>query len=81
MEKIKEGIAEKMAIFAHLLGSFVICIVFPLWYGWKLTAVILSCTPFIVITTAIAEKVGGFIGVNRISLIVIFSLPGRWKTL
>lgn len=45
-----------MAILVHLLATSAICILFPLYFGWKLTLVIVSCAPFIVITTVLAEK-------------------------
>lgn len=54
---MKEGISEKLAIFIYLLMSFVISVVFSFFYGWKLTLVILSCAPFIILSTAITAKV------------------------
>lgn len=71
MDKIKEGISEKLAIFAHLFASFVICVVFPLFYGWELTLLILICTPFIIITTAIAEKVSRMASLTAVGAIVL----------
>ena len=32
--------------------SFVISVIFSFFYGWKLTLVILSCAPLIIISTA-----------------------------
>lgn len=57
LDKIKEGISEKLAIFSYLMTSFVVCVLFSLYYGWKLTLVIMSCTPFTMIATALAAKV------------------------
>lgn len=56
MDKLKEGIGEKLAIFIYLLMSFVISVIFSFFYGWKLTLVILSCAPLIIITTAVVAK-------------------------
>lgn len=57
LEKIKEGICEKVAIFAYLIASFFACVFFSLYYGWRLTLVVLSCAPFSMLATALAAKV------------------------
>lgn len=44
-------------MFVHLIGSFLFSIIFAFIYGWKLTFVILSASPFIVISTAYVAKV------------------------
>lgn len=36
--------------------SFVISVIFSFFYGWKLTLVILSCAPLIIISTAVVAK-------------------------
>lgn len=56
MDKLKEGIGEKLAIFIYLLMSFVISVIFSFFYGWKLTLVILSCAPLIIISTAVVAR-------------------------
>lgn len=56
LEKLKEGIADKLAIFVYLVMSFLTCVVFALVYGWKLTLVILSCAPVIIVSTAFVAK-------------------------
>ena len=56
MDKLKEGIGEKLAIFIYLLMSFVISVIFSFFYGWKLTLVILSCAPLIILSTAVVAK-------------------------
>ncbi|CAB3251562.1 unnamed protein product [Arctia plantaginis] len=57
IEKYREGIAEKVPIFIYLVMSFVTAIIISIFYGWKLTLVILSCTPIIIATTAVVAKV------------------------
>lgn len=52
LDKLKEGIGEKLSIFIYLLMSFIISVIFSFFYGWKLTLVILSCAPFIILSTA-----------------------------
>lgn len=56
LEKLKEGIADKLAIFIYLIMSFVVCVLAALIYGWKLTIVILSCAPVIIVSTALVAK-------------------------
>lgn len=56
LEKLKEGIADKLAIFVYLVMSFLTCVIFALIYGWKLTLVILSCAPVIIVSTAFVAK-------------------------
>lgn len=57
LDKLKEGIGEKLSIFIYLLMSFIISVVFSFFYGWKLTLVILSCAPVIIASTAVVAKV------------------------
>lgn len=57
LDKLKEGISEKLGIFVYLLMTFVISVIFSFFYGWKLTLVILSCAPVIVLATAFVAKV------------------------
>ncbi|XP_012280493.1 multidrug resistance protein homolog 49 isoform X1 [Orussus abietinus] len=57
LDKMKDGIGEKLGIFTYLLVSFVSSIIISFVYGWKLTLVVLSCAPIIVIATAIVAKV------------------------
>lgn len=56
MDKLKEGIGEKLAIFIYLVMSFVISVILSFFYGWKLTLVILSCAPIIIGATAFVAK-------------------------
>ena len=58
LDKLKEGIGEKLSIFTYLVMSFVISVIFSFFYGWKLTLVILSCAPIIILATAFVAKVG-----------------------
>lgn len=57
LDKMKEGIGEKLGIFTYLMVSFISSIIISFIYGWKLTLVVLSCAPIIVIATAIVAKV------------------------
>lgn len=54
---MKDGIGEKLGIFTYLMSSFFASIIVSFIYGWKLTLVVLSCAPFIVIATAVVAKV------------------------
>ncbi|KAK1131154.1 hypothetical protein K0M31_017447 [Melipona bicolor] len=57
LDKMKDGIGEKLGVFTYLMVSFVSSIVISFVYGWKLTLVVLSCAPIIVIATAVVAKV------------------------
>lgn len=57
LEKLKEGIGEKLSIFTYLVVSFICSVIFSFFYGWKLTLVILSCAPLIIFATALVSKV------------------------
>ncbi|XP_020291871.1 multidrug resistance protein homolog 49 isoform X2 [Pseudomyrmex gracilis] len=57
LDKMKDGIGEKLGIFTYLMSSFFASIIVSFIYGWKLTLVVLSCAPFIVIATAVVAKV------------------------
>lgn len=54
---MKEGIGEKLGVFTYLTVSFISSIIISFVYGWKLTLVVLSCAPIIVIATAVVAKV------------------------
>ena len=47
--KIKEGIGDKAADFLSLLARMIGCMAFSLVKGWKLTLVILSISPFVIL--------------------------------
>lgn len=57
LDKMKEGIGEKLGIFTYLTTSFISSIIISFVYGWKLTLVVLSCAPIIIIATAVVAKV------------------------
>lgn len=57
LDKMKEGIGEKVGIFSFLIMTFVFGIIASFFYGWKLTLVVLICCPFIIISTAMVAKI------------------------
>uniref|UniRef100_A0A1A9USS9 ABC-type xenobiotic transporter n=1 Tax=Glossina austeni TaxID=7395 RepID=A0A1A9USS9_GLOAU len=57
LDKMKEGIGEKIGIFTYLIVTFVLGIAVSFFYGWKLTLVMLLCCPFIVLSTALVAKI------------------------
>ncbi|XP_005191448.1 multidrug resistance protein homolog 49 isoform X2 [Musca domestica] len=57
LNKMKEGINEKVVIFIFLIMSFVIAIVASFVYGWQLTLVVLASCPLIIISTALVAKI------------------------
>ncbi|XP_004537388.1 multidrug resistance protein homolog 49 [Ceratitis capitata] len=59
LDKMKEGIAEKVAMFVFLIMTFVAGCIFSFIYGWLLTLVVFTCCPFIIISTALVAKIQG----------------------
>lgn len=57
IEKIREGIAEKVSHFLTLIIGFVICLIMSFIYGWKLSLVIVSYVPIVIITSILIGKV------------------------
>lgn len=57
IERIREGIAEKVGHFVVLVMSFVICVTLSFVYGWELSLVVISYVPIVIITNIIIGKV------------------------
>ncbi|XP_054737347.1 multidrug resistance protein homolog 49 [Anastrepha obliqua] len=57
LSKMKDGMGEKLAIFVFLVMTFVTGVIFSFIYGWLLTLVVLTCGPFIIISTALVAKI------------------------
>ncbi|GLH14652.1 Multidrug resistance protein homolog 49 [Gryllus bimaculatus] len=57
LDKLQEGIGEKLAIFTYQMVSFCTSVIIAAVYGWKLTLVVFSCAPVIIIATALVAKV------------------------
>ena len=56
LDKLKEGIGEKLSIFMYLLMTFILNVIFAFFYGWKLTFVILAFAPLIILSTALVSR-------------------------
>ncbi|XP_018398759.1 PREDICTED: multidrug resistance protein homolog 49 [Cyphomyrmex costatus] len=56
LEKMKEGMGEKLSIITYLMSSFFSSVIISFMYGWLLTLVMLSCAPIIIIATAFVAK-------------------------
>lgn len=57
IEKIRDGIAEKVSHFLFLIMGFLICVVMSFIYGWKLSLVVIAYVPIVVITNTVIGKV------------------------
>ena len=57
MNKLQEGIGEKLGMLTFFSGTFILSIVVAFLYGWDLTLVILSMMPLMAIFGGIAAKV------------------------
>jgi ATP-binding cassette subfamily B (MDR/TAP) protein 1 len=57
LDKMQEGIGEKMSIFLHFTTTFVAAIIMCFLNGWKLTLAVVSCAPIIIVAQSIVAKV------------------------
>jgi len=57
LDKLQDGIGEKMGMFVYLLTTFVISVIMSFLHGWKLTLVVLCCAPVMICAQAIVAKV------------------------
>lgn len=57
IDKIRDGISEKLGIFSTLVMGFVISAIMSLCYGWKLTLVVLACVPVLILSNYFVLKV------------------------
>lgn len=57
MEKIRDGIAEKVSHFLFLIMGFIIYVIMSFIYGWKLSLVVVGYIPIVIITNIIVGKV------------------------
>lgn len=64
IEKIRDGIAEKVSHFLFLIIGFLICVVMSFVYGWKLSLVVISYVPIVMITNTIIGKVSKIVFFN-----------------
>lgn len=57
IDKIREGIAEKVSHFLWLIMGFIICVSLSFYYGWELSLVVISYVPIVIVTNTIIGKV------------------------
>ncbi|XP_049836069.1 multidrug resistance protein homolog 49-like [Schistocerca gregaria] len=57
LDKLQDGIGEKLGMFIYLLVSFISSVIMSFFHGWKLTLVVLSSAPIIIFSTAVVAKV------------------------
>lgn len=58
IEKIRDGISEKVHFFLHGLTTFFVSLIIAFYYGWKLSLVVISYVPIAFVANTIIEKVG-----------------------
>lgn len=61
LNKLNDGIGEKIGMFCYLLFSFLFSLIIAFLYGWKLTLVVMTSTPVIIFCAALVAKVIYFI--------------------
>ncbi|KAK7874401.1 hypothetical protein R5R35_001497 [Gryllus longicercus] len=59
LDKMQDGIGEKLGMFMYLIVSFVGSVIMSFLHGWKLTLVVLTCAPVIIVATALVAKMQG----------------------
>ena len=52
-----DGIGYKIGMFVHAISTVLAGFVLAFWYGWKLTLVLISVTPLLVVAGGILGKV------------------------
>lgn len=57
VEKIRDGIAEKVNQLLCLTVSSVLCITLSFFYGWKLALVMVSYVPVVAVASTVMGKV------------------------
>ncbi|XP_021920941.1 multidrug resistance protein homolog 49-like isoform X2 [Zootermopsis nevadensis] len=57
LDKMQDGIGEKMSIFVYLITIFVASVIMSFLNGWKLTLVVISCAPIIIVAQSVVSKV------------------------
>ncbi|XP_037954077.1 multidrug resistance protein homolog 49-like [Teleopsis dalmanni] len=50
LDKMREGMGEKIGIFIFLMMTFITGIITSFFYGWEMTLVVLSCSPLLIIS-------------------------------
>ncbi|XP_078519763.1 ATP-dependent translocase ABCB1-like isoform X2 [Lissotriton helveticus] len=64
---IRNGLGDKVSVFAQQLCTFVLGIVFGFVYGWKLTLVILSIVPLLAASAAVWLKILSSLAAKELS--------------
>lgn len=59
IDKIENGIGDKLATLFQLAAQTIACIVIGFYYGWLLTLVILASSPLIAIAAGLMDWVSG----------------------
>ena len=57
MNKIHDGIGEKVGLFLSNLSLSVCCFITAIYYGWELSLIMLASLPILSITTGILAKI------------------------
>lgn len=57
MEKIRDGISEKVGHFLYLIIGFVITVAISFAYGWKLTLAVSVYIPIVIVMNCFVAKV------------------------
>jgi ATP-binding cassette subfamily B (MDR/TAP) protein 1 len=61
LNKLQEGIGEKIGMLFFFLGSFTVSVIVAFVYGWELTLVLMSMIPLMIISNGMLAKAGVYI--------------------
>lgn len=67
LERIREGIGEKLGIFVYFLSTTILSFICALAVGWKLTLVIMSLMPILIGSAAIMSKIQASSSISELS--------------
>jgi len=61
VNKIREGIGDKLGSVLHWTSTFISGLTFALVYGWKLALVVIAVSPLLVVCGAFMTRVSSFL--------------------
>ena len=73
MNKIREGIGDKLGSVLHWTSTFISGLTFALVYGWKLALVVIAVSPLLVVCGAFMTRVSSFFNLFTNNLLTFIS--------
>ncbi|XP_054264995.1 multidrug resistance protein homolog 49-like isoform X1 [Macrosteles quadrilineatus] len=57
LDKLQEGVGEKVGMFVYLVTTFVVSVIVAMFYGWKLALVMTAICPVFILVTVLVARV------------------------